>query len=117
MEDNLRAMKKEHGHRFSCHVMLTRHNMKSGSTVVSGRGAGRLGMDEVNNVNIFPSPNNGDRSEVHAIVCGTDGFLETVCGQHVRVAIPQRVKKKKLQGPLSGLLKEAGWTKEQVSKL
>ena len=59
MEDNLRAMKKEHGHRFSCHVMLTRHNMKSGSTVVSGRGAGRLGMDEVNNVNIFPSPNNG----------------------------------------------------------
>jgi len=119
LEDELHAMREKHANQFSYHVMLTRpQHPESSTTMTCGHGAGRLGMDEVQNVNIFPSPKNDLlKKDVHAIVCGTDGFLETVCGSHIRVKIPGKIKKKKLQGPLSGLLKEAGWTKEQVSKL
>lgn len=126
LEDELQAMREKHANQFSYHVMLTcpQHpdQAESSTTMTCGHGAGRLGMDEVQNINIFPSPKKDLledllKRDVHAIVCGTDGFLETVCGSHIRVKIPGKIKKKKIQGPLSGLLKEAGWTKEQVSKL
>ena len=58
-----------------------------------------------------------ERSGKHVIVCGTDDFLQTVCGPHVRIDVEGQIKKKKQQGPLLGLLKEAGFVKNNVSKL
>ena len=53
----------------------------------------------------------------HCLVCGTDGFLESICGKHVRVDIGKS-KLKKQQGPLKGYLMESGdWIKEEVTKL
>ncbi len=63
----------------------------------------------------FPAPGHPETTRV--VVCGTDGFLETVAGPHVRVAVPGKTKKRKLQGPLDGLLRDAGFVKEQVTKL
>ena len=47
------------------------------------------------------------------VVCGTDGFLDDVCGGHVRVAVPGEVKKKKLQGKLGGHLAALGFDDER----
>jgi hypothetical protein len=46
-------------------------------------------------------------------VCGTDPFLETVCGPKVRL----EGQHKKEQGPTTGLLGDAGFNPEMVFKL
>ena len=61
----------------------------------------------------LPPPGPG----VLIMVCGKDGFLETVSGMTVRGDPPPGKKKgPKLQGPVAGLLKEAGYTPEMVYK-
>ena len=57
----------------------------------------------------------GDRASTMAVVCGLDGFLESVCGPHVRVKRPGTSKLKKTQGPIVGFLGELGFF--QVVKL
>jgi cytochrome-b5 reductase len=61
----------------------------------------------------LPPPGPG----VLILVCGRDGFVETVSGMTVRGDPPPGKKKgPKLQGPVTGLLKEAGYTEEMVYK-
>ena len=57
------------------------------------------------------------RENVHVVVCGTDGFLEHVCGDKAKVPVEGSDKVRKVQGGLRGLLKEVGFVKEQVTKL
>ena len=52
----------------------------------------------------------------HCIICGTDGFLEHVCGM-TSFAYEEDGSKHKQQGELKGLLKEYGFHKSQVTKL
>ena len=63
----------------------------------------------------------GDSSEgrenVHVVVCGTDGFLEHVCGDKAKVPVDGSAAARKVQGEVQGLLKEVGFVKEQVTKL
>ena len=54
---------------------------------------------------------------VHAVVCGTDGFLETVSGGKIRMKVDGQAKLKKLQGDVGGLLKTAGFANDEVTKL
>lgn len=44
-----------------------------------------------------------------AVVCGTDGFLEVVCGDKVRVPEPGGANVRKLQGPVRGMLAQLGF--------
>jgi cytochrome-b5 reductase len=48
--------------------------------------------------------------DVMVLVCGTDGFVETWAGAKLRE------NGKKLQGPVAGILAEAGFTKDNVYK-
>jgi len=61
----------------------------------------------------LPAP--GDSTLI--MVCGTDGFLDTVSGPTVR-GPPLAGKKQgpKLQGPLTGVLQSAGYKEEMVYK-
>merc|ERR1719362_786056 len=48
-------------------------------------------------------------SEAMVLVCGTDAFVASLAGPLQRTVTPEG-KKKKVQGPLSGLLAELGYT-------
>eukprot|EP00435_Cladocopium_sp_Y103_P010672 s2187_g2.t1 len=61
--------------------------------------------------NCLPLP--GERSMI--LVCGTDGFVETVAGPIQRVKLPDG-KKRKVQGPLAGYLAQLGFAADQVHK-
>ena len=76
----------------------------------------KINLEQFRSNELFPNPIHFGQ-DIHAVVCGTDGFLETVCGGHVRVTVPSISKKKKQQGPILGFLGSSGWTKEQVTKL
>ncbi|CAE7268638.1 unnamed protein product [Symbiodinium sp. CCMP2456] len=49
------------------------------------------------------------------LVCGTDGFVESMAGPVERVKTPDG-QKRKMQGKLGGLLAELGYTSSQVHK-
>ena len=49
------------------------------------------------------------------LVCGTDGFVDTWSGAIERVKGADG-KKQKVQGPLRGILKQAGFTEDMVFK-
>ncbi|CAK9077249.1 unnamed protein product [Durusdinium trenchii] len=49
------------------------------------------------------------------LVCGTDGFVDTVAGPIQRITLPNG-QKRKCQGPLGGFLAELGYVPEQVHK-
>ena len=51
------------------------------------------------------------------MVCGTDGFLDTVCGGKERIDMGQGRKKKKVQGPVNGLLRSLGYQEHMVYKM
>jgi ferredoxin-NADP reductase len=50
------------------------------------------------------------------MVCGSDGFVDSWAGAITRVTDPATGKKTKVQGPLRGILKEAGFTEDMVYK-
>jgi hypothetical protein len=54
-----------------------------------------------------------------AFVCGTDGFVDTVCGDKVRLppTLASGGKEQKLQGPVRGLLRELGYETTEVTRM
>lgn len=53
-----------------------------------------------------------------ALVCGTDGFLETVCGDKIRLpAQTASESPRKVQGPVRGLLRDLGYATEEVTRM
>ena len=71
---------------------------------------GRITLDLVRSS--LPQPGDG----VMVFVCGTDGFVDALAGPIARVVDEATGKKKKVQGPLGGLLREAGFSEEMVYK-
>ena len=61
----------------------------------------------------LPDPSN---PKTMVLVCGTDGFVDTWAGAITRIKTPDG-KKQKVQGPVLGILKAAGFTEAQVYKL
>jgi len=100
MADELDELEMEHPDRFIHTKVLSGEN-------------GRIGLQHLS-APYFPAP---DAPNTRVVICGTDGFLETVSGGHVRVAVEGKKKLKKLQGPLEGYLRQVGFSKEQVTKL
>ena len=62
----------------------------------------------------LPDPSLGD--QVMVFVCGKNGFVETWGGKVMRERTTDGSKGPKIQGPLLGLLKEAGFDASQVFK-
>ena len=71
---------------------------------------GRITLDLVRSS--LPAPGDG----VMVFVCGTDGFVDALAGPIARVVDEATGKKKKVQGPLGGLLREAGFSEDMVYK-
>mmetsp|Transcript_17093 Transcript_17093/g.25821 ORF Transcript_17093/g.25821 Transcript_17093/m.25821 type:complete len:87 (+) Transcript_17093:66-326(+) len=46
---------------------------------------------------------------VAVLVCGADGFLETICGDKQMITIPGTTYQKKVRGPITGLLGQLGF--------
>lgn len=77
-----------------------------------GGWVGRLTASQL--LKVLPSPAD---SGVHIVVCGSDSFLNDVCGPILRAPVPGKAKLKKLQGPTEGLLGAIGFEPSQVTKL
>eukprot|EP00040_Diaphanoeca_grandis_P004180 m.27412 g.27412 ORF g.27412 m.27412 type:complete len:349 (-) comp15743_c0_seq1:119-1165(-) len=99
--DELACLEHKHPHRFF-------------HTRVLSNDHGRISLKHVSEPH-FPAI--GTPTCTRVVVCGTDGFLDTVSGSFVRVPVEGKSKLKKLQGPLMGLLAQAGFVKNQVTKL
>lgn len=96
------------------------------NTFVLSSHHGRISEKHVADNSCFISPSSFVREQegsgieahrCHVVVCGTDDFVDTVCGPLIRVAVEGKVKKRKTQGPLKGLLKSAGFVSSEVTKL
>lgn len=73
-------------------------------------GKGRISR---NDIDFLPQP----ASDVLIMVCGRDGFVDTVSGMTVRgPPKPGQKKGPKVQGPVKGLLKERGYSESMVYK-
>ena len=115
LKNEINEFEKIHPLQFKSYVLLSQKESSGDDDDLSVYGAGRIQLHNLMNTDIIPKPTLNN--DTHAIVCGTDGFLNTVCGGHVRIDVPGQIKKKKQQGELLGLLNEVGWLKENVTKL
>lgn len=110
MKDDLDRMAAEHPDQFSVMYSLTGPDVPEEWDGERGRGD----LDMVKRA--LPPPAGGDGSTM-ILVCGTDGFVDTWGGPVCRG--PPKVdgsKGPKIQGPLLGLLKEAGYDETEVFK-
>eukprot|EP00566_Odontella_aurita_P036291 CAMPEP_0113554448 /NCGR_PEP_ID=MMETSP0015_2-20120614/16154_1 /TAXON_ID=2838 /ORGANISM="Odontella" /LENGTH=278 /DNA_ID=CAMNT_0000455589 /DNA_START=175 /DNA_END=1011 /DNA_ORIENTATION=+ /assembly_acc=CAM_ASM_000160 len=110
MKDELDRMAEEHSDRFSVTYSLTGSDVPESWSGERGRGD----LDIVKKA--LPPPAGGDGSTM-VLVCGMDGFVDTWGGPVCRG--PPKTdgsKGPKIQGPLLGLLKEAGYDESEVFK-
>jgi len=97
--------------RFKLHVALSQPADPEGwnteSTSKSKPWTGSVGRLDLETLRATLPP--GDKPSTMTVVCGLDGFLETICGPHVRIQIPGKSTLKKTQGPVVGFLGELGF--------
>ena len=106
LRDEMDTLSKQNPKRLSITYSLT-----DGSTVESME-SGRGSVDMIRRA--LPDPT---LDGVMVFVCGKDGFVEAWGGRVCRAPPPEGKKKgPKIQGPLLGLLKDAGYSEEQVFK-
>jgi len=107
MKKELEQLVKQYPNRISVTYSLTGEKKTS---FEYGRGDTNLALKSL------PSPKDGDGSTM-IFICGKDGFVET-WGGPVGRAPPKSDGKKgpKIQGPLLGILKEAGYKESEVFK-
>ena len=100
LDNELQTLAKKYPNRLQVTNLLTQE---------AGRGSIELIQE------VLPDPRLGDR--VMLFVCGTDGFVDHWAGKIGRAPPPPgKTKGPKIQGPLLGLLKEAGYDASQVFK-
>lgn len=96
--------------RFFVNYSLTGANVRSDWKGYRGRGT--LDMAK----NALPQPSSGEKTTM-IFVCGTDGFRDMWAGPIARAPpLPDGSKGPKIQGPLQGLLKDAGYHESDVFK-
>ena len=103
MRDELDRLSIEHFMRFTLTYALTAPPPDWAGS--KGRGDAALAREAL------PPPG----EDTLVLVCGTDGFVDTWGGAIERVR-DAKGKKQKVQGPLRGILKEAGFTEDMVYK-
>lgn len=97
------------GGRLKVTYSLTGSPVSSGWPGLTGRGSHAMARD------VLPLPGSDGGSNV-VLVCGTDGFVESWAGPRWQRHTGAHGREVKLQGPLGGLLQEAGFREDEVYK-
>jgi len=107
MKDELDRLAEDHPGRFQVTYSLT---SPENNHMEAGRGTVEMAQ------RALPPPSDGDGSTM-ILICGKDGFVETWAGSVGRAPPkPDGSKGPKIQGPLLGLLKDAGYLSSEVFK-
>ena len=105
----IERLRSEHADRFHVAYSLTGHPVPDGWEGHAGRG-------DVAMARVALPPPTGDGTTM-VLVCGTDGFVGTWAGPVGRAPNkPDGSKGAKIQGPLLGVLAEAGYSSAEVFK-
>ena len=100
----------DHPDRFFVSYSLTGANVRTDWEGHRGRGSVDMAQSSL------PPPSSGDDTTM-IFVCGTDGFRDMWAGPIARAPpLPDGSKGPKIQGPLQGLLKAAGYNASDVFK-
>lgn len=102
MLEELQDFEKGDPQRFHLHVTLSQPANAAAWREATGGGVGRVDLACLQEHCPQPSPG------LLLLVCGPDGFLEHVCGGHVRVPDSGGGPPRKMQGPVRGLLAQLG---------
>jgi cytochrome-b5 reductase len=106
LQDELDGIAADQPDRFRVRYVLS-------SPPTDGSWAGGTGWVSADDVAYLPEPSNSTM----VMVCGTDEFMETVSGDTQRAPPPPgKNKGPKIQGPLIGVLRDAGYAPEMVYK-
>ena len=110
--EEIEDLASQHRERFHVTHSLTSPNNSVSTTPWKGYiGRGSVAMVSA----ALPPPTNDGKTMI--LVCGTDGFVASWAGPVGRAPKnPDGRKGAKIQGPLLGLLEEAGYTAEEVFK-
>eukprot|EP00584_Thalassiosira_punctigera_P010634 CAMPEP_0172536676 /NCGR_PEP_ID=MMETSP1067-20121228/8412_1 /TAXON_ID=265564 ORGANISM="Thalassiosira punctigera, Strain Tpunct2005C2" /NCGR_SAMPLE_ID=MMETSP1067 /ASSEMBLY_ACC=CAM_ASM_000444 /LENGTH=323 /DNA_ID=CAMNT_0013321805 /DNA_START=25 /DNA_END=996 /DNA_ORIENTATION=+ len=111
IRDELDRMATEHPGRFSVTYSLTGGNVSKDWKGFTGRGSVEMARKAL------PPPSAKDGQSTMVFVCGTDGFRDMWAGPIARA--PSKAdgsKGPKIQGPLLGVLKDAGYDATDVFK-
>ena len=113
MRAELEQMARDHPDRFSVSYSLTGRNIPEDWNGFKGRGS----VDMAQQALPPPSSSGDGRGSTMIFVCGTDGFRDMWAGPIVR-GPPKAdgTKGPKIQGPLLGILKDAGYKSSDVFK-
>ena len=112
--NELNSMYEKH-EQFKENIFVLSKSSNDGENIMTKKNSGRyVGLEDLKEI---PLPKSIDDVETsHCIICGTDGFLEHICGM-TSFAYEEDGSKHKQQGELKGLLKEYGFHKSHVTKL
>jgi cytochrome-b5 reductase len=109
MKDELDQLTKDYPHRLSVTYMLT----GGASQPENGYECGTFDVEVIRKA--LPPPSS--EGDTMIFVCGRDGFVDTCAGPVCRAPPqPDGSKGPKIQGPLLGILKGAGYDASQVFK-
>ncbi|KAL7545245.1 hypothetical protein ACHAWF_008596 [Thalassiosira exigua] len=110
MRRELDELARRHPGRFSVSYSLTGGRVPEGWSGYTGRGTVEMAKEAL-------PPPSGDGRTTMVLVCGTDGFRDRWAGPIARAPpLADGTKGPKIQGPLLGILKEAGYDASDVFK-
>jgi cytochrome-b5 reductase len=110
MRQELDELAKQHPDRFSVSYSLTAKSLSHDWDGYTGRGSVEMAK------RALPPPSDDQRSTM-IFVCGTDGFRDMWAGPIARAPpLADGSKGPKIQGPLDGILREAGYAATDVFK-
>lgn len=105
--DEIDRLAKEYPNQFTVNYSLTQEENNSNPIFLKGRGDVKMAQ------RTLPSPTDADM----VLICGKDGFVAHWAGPVARAPpLPDGSKGPKIQGPLLGILAEAGYSASQVFK-
>jgi len=118
-KDEIEELAKEHPEHFYVTHSFTRQEDETdecpaGSNIAFGRGDAELASTALPKPSI--AVHEGQPTDTMVFVCGRDGFVAHWAGPVARAPTTDGSKGPKIQGPLLGVLAEAGFTAEQVFK-
>lgn len=117
MKDELDELAKQYPDQLKVSYSLTGSNIRSDWEGYRGRGSVLMAREALPPPSSSERNNSSSGSRTMIFVCGTDGFRDMWAGPIARAPKnPDGSKGAKIQGPLLGLLKDAGYDASDVFK-